>query len=117
MVALHRVDPSVAEPALRECLEIRQRVFPEGHRRTALASSALGEALTKLGRFQEAEPLLRGSLPVLQAIGGNQHGETRKAVNRIVELYEAWDRPEQAAVYRARATTIESGERSDSKER
>ena len=57
-VHLARKDAASAEPLLRQALEIRRRAFPEGDWRIAMAKSLLGEALTSLGRYDEAERLL-----------------------------------------------------------
>jgi outer membrane protein assembly factor BamD (BamD/ComL family) len=38
---------------------------------------------------------------VLQTELGEQQERTQKAVSRLVELYEAWGKPDKAAEYRA----------------
>ena len=77
------------------------RRFPAGHPHIAEAESILGGCLTLSQRYPEAEALLLGSYAVLEAKLGGQSPEARKALQRIVDLYEAWGRPEQAAEYRA----------------
>lgn len=89
-----------AEPLAREALEIFRAKAP-GSWRIADAESVLGGCLADLGRFTEAEPLLLGSYAVLsreQEAAGARAAPA--ALNRIIGLYTAWDRPERAAVYR-----------------
>lgn len=89
-----------AEPLAREALEIFRTKAP-GSWRIADAESVLGGCLADLGRFAEAEPLLLGSYAVLsreQEAAGARVAPA--ALDRIIGLYTAWDRPERAAVYR-----------------
>jgi len=65
------------------------------------ARSLLGEVLTKLRRFPEAETTLldaRRELESLPALGG---AEMKIAYARLVDLYFAWGHPERAASFRA----------------
>ncbi len=89
-----------AEPLLREALEIRRAGRPPGHWETAKTKSLLGAALTGQKRFEEAEPLLLESYPDIVADRGPHHRRTREAIARIIDLYEAWGRPESAAEWR-----------------
>ncbi len=64
--------------------------------------SVLGAALTGLGRYDEAEPLLLQSYPDILEDRGPEHRRTREAARRIVALYDAWGKPDLAAEWRAR---------------
>jgi tetratricopeptide (TPR) repeat protein len=90
-----------AEPPLRESLELRRRALPPGHWLIAASESALGACLTALGRYPEAEALLLRGYEGLKASRGDTHERTVEARQRLVVLYEAWDRPGRAAAYRA----------------
>ena len=103
--------PGAAEPLLREGLRIRSRapgIVPTRRRTRAEddwsvggARSLLGEVLTKLRRFPEAETTLleaRRELESLPAMGG---AEMKIAYSRLVDLYFAWGRPARAASFRA----------------
>jgi outer membrane protein assembly factor BamD (BamD/ComL family) len=57
--------------------------------------------LTKEGRYAEAEKLLTESLQIIKKQFGQDHPRTQAALRRIVELYEAWGKPKQAAAYKA----------------
>ena len=83
-----------AEPLLRECLAIRQKALPPDHWRIYSAMSILGECLTGLGQWAEAEPLLLDGYQGLHensdAIPGQYRDvRLREALERIVNLYEA----------------------------
>jgi len=59
-------------------------------------------------RFEEAEPrLLRGYQTLLDALG-DRSAKTKKALQCLIDLYEAWDKPDRAAHYRALATQAEN---------
>ena len=90
-----------AEPLLRKALKVRREVLSEGNWRIAYLESDLGSCLKELGRYQQAEPLLLSGYSLIHAKRGPQHKRTLEALNRIIELYDSWDRPHQAAEYRA----------------
>ena len=89
-----------AEAMLREALKMNQRVLPEDHPRRAEDAVALGRLLIRTRRFLEAEPLLLEAHAKLVAKLGPQHPKTRDARSRILELYDAWRKPELAEKYR-----------------
>ena len=90
-----------AEKLLREAVRIRAENMPETHFLRAMANGALGEFLTAQSRFQEAEPFLIASYESLQKSQAANSPRTRRARQRIANLYDAWNKPEQAAPYRA----------------
>jgi non-specific serine/threonine protein kinase/serine/threonine-protein kinase len=96
-------DPAAAEPLARRAVTILEAKLPGDHWRTAFARSILARALTVLGRYTEAEPLLLESCPVLQASRGAQAPPTRDCLRHLAELYDAWGQPAVAARYRAQA--------------
>lgn len=95
-----RGDPQGCARAIDEALAIYRAVLPAGHWRTRNAESVRGACLVGLGRHAEAEPLLLESYPVLEAERGADSVYARDALRRIVELYQAWGRPEKAEAYR-----------------
>ena len=59
-----------------------------------------------LERFSEltgCEPLLLKSYEAIQAAKGYGYAETRTALDRLIALYTAWDKPEQADQWRAKS--------------
>jgi len=97
-------EPARGEAHLREALAIRKKVLPPGHFLISLIESALGESLAAQRRYVEAEPLLMQCFNDLKSSQGAQHPSTTEALRRLVTLYEAWGKPEQAAHFRARLT-------------
>lgn len=87
-----------AERIIRDALELF------GKRRDVIAFQAegvLGECLTAQGRYDEAESVLLGSFADIKAARGARHRQTHQAIERIVKLYIAWDKPQAAGEYEA----------------
>jgi serine/threonine protein kinase len=120
--------PADGEPLLRKGLDISRKNLPQGDWFTADAESLLGGCLTAQRKYEQAEPLLlsgykgllaaAGTPPVtdswtlrslqsVYAAPGAPPAHLRQALDRIVQLYEAWDKPVQAAQWRAKKTTSE----------
>jgi len=95
-------DAARAEHLLRESIAIHTAALSAGHWQTAVTRSMLAQCLTAQRRFVEAEPLIVDAYAVLENQFGSQHARTQAVVQRGVELYDAWKRPEQAAAWRAR---------------
>ena len=88
-VQLARKDAASAEALLRQALQIRRRAFPEGDWRIAVVKSLLGEALTSLGRRDEAERLLLEAKDVLKDGPGQEGREARSNAERLAALYKS----------------------------
>ncbi|TWT44884.1 Serine/threonine-protein kinase PrkC [Phycisphaerae bacterium RAS1] len=89
------------EPLLREALDLRHKTLPPGDGRVALTASNLGMCLTALEKYEEAEALLVEAFPILRKTRGDKHRGTRDTLERIIKLYEAWNRPEELEKYKA----------------
>jgi tetratricopeptide (TPR) repeat protein len=98
-IARHRAIDG--EQLAREALRRREQLYDNGDWRIGSAKSVLGEALTALGRYREAEPLLIDAHAVLKDVPGAQGRDAKATRERLVALYVAWGRPEAAAPYRA----------------
>ncbi|UCE60063.1 MAG: tetratricopeptide repeat protein [Phycisphaerales bacterium] len=92
-----------AETLLRECVETFKRLHvPEQETwRVAEAESILGACLVELQRFDEAEVRLLEGYTAIHDRGGKQFAATHAALKRIVALYEAWGKPDEAAKWQA----------------
>lgn len=99
-ILIDQGDPAQAEPLLREGLELRRRVMPDSHWTIAAGESALGKSLVLLGRFDEAEPLLLQSHRDLCVKFGASHKRVQETVERVVSLYDAWGRVDEAHRWR-----------------
>jgi len=76
----------------------RQRFGPD-HYLVATFEGGLGTSLLRLGRYAEAEVELLKSYRRLEEAFGPDHRRATTAQHRLVELYEAWERPEMAVLY------------------
>ncbi|MFQ5805045.1 MAG: tetratricopeptide repeat protein [Phycisphaerae bacterium] len=90
-----------AQPLLRQALQIRRTRFGN-HWLTANSTSALGACLIELEQYEEAEPLLMESYAELRAARGEHDPFTLRALRRIIDLHDAWNKPDQAAEWRAK---------------
>lgn len=100
--ALASGDFARGETRIREALSIFRSHSPAASEwRIANAESILGACLAGLGRYREAEALLLASYPIVRDQTAASTTYNRDLLARIVALYESWNRPEQAAEYRA----------------
>ena len=90
-----------AEEAFRECLTIRQASTPKNWG-TFDAMNALGAALAGQGRYAEAEPLLLDGYAGMAADVRAYPLRKRQAMERIIHLYEMWEKPGLAEQWRGR---------------
>ena len=88
------------EPYLREALALRKKILPPENPAIFRTESELGACLTAQKRYDEAEPLLLGGYNGLNSKLGDKDSRTIEARQRLVQLYETWNKPEQAARYR-----------------
>jgi serine/threonine-protein kinase len=92
-------DFTQGEQLLRESLGLREKALPPGNWLIACSQSLLGNCLTKLGHFKEAESLLLTSYSTLKKTVGEKHERTVEAKQWLVDLYQAWGKPDLAARY------------------
>jgi non-specific serine/threonine protein kinase/serine/threonine-protein kinase len=95
-----------AEPLLREALGIRRNRMPR-HWASASTESILGACLSRQGRYGEAEPMLKESLGVLLEVPGVPPLRVAQALGRIIALYDAWDKPDEAKAWRLKRLDFE----------
>jgi tetratricopeptide (TPR) repeat protein/tRNA A-37 threonylcarbamoyl transferase component Bud32 len=96
---------SEAELPLRECSVIREQADPGNWSRYE-TMSLLGEALLGQGRYAEAELLVVDGYEGIKArevrIMAPERYRLREAAVRVVRLYEAWGKMDQAAAWKAK---------------
>lgn len=95
-ILVNRGRPSEAEPLLRECATYCEKEVPN-YPRCALVQCILGQCLTRLGRFDEAEKLLKAGCDTLRSRMGVDLPDSQYCVRRLVDLYQAWGKPDLAA--------------------
>ncbi len=98
-----RLEEALAE--LERAVEQFAKTLPPDDFQRLRAQSELGDVLTRLGRFNEAEALL---VPSGEGLRGRLwfRDETTKtrSQERVAELYEAWGKADLAAAWAERAT-------------
>ena len=84
------------------------RLVVRDARRASLSSEQVGvylsnhgQCLMRLERFEDAEVVLHDAHVQLSEAVGPQHRKTRKVIEYFVSLYDEWNKPAQAAEYRA----------------
>jgi eukaryotic-like serine/threonine-protein kinase len=92
---------SEAEPVLSRLVEISKGTMPEKAMNRLLFQTKYGDCLLKLKRWDEAEPQLLSSYQGMMEKLGGKNGRTQWVLAKVVELYDAWEKPEKAAEYRA----------------
>jgi WD40 repeat protein/tetratricopeptide (TPR) repeat protein len=94
-----------AEPVLRECMAIREKLQPDDWS-TFNTRSLLGASLLGQKKFAEAEPLVLSGYEGLKArearIPPQGKARLKEAADRVVKLYEAWEKKDKAADWRAK---------------
>jgi tetratricopeptide (TPR) repeat protein len=97
---LRQGKPDTAEPMLRASLAMLQKQQPDVWT-TFHTQSLLGEALLGQQKYVEAEPLLLAGYQGLKqratTIPANRQVRVTEALERLVRLYEAWGRTDEAA--------------------
>jgi serine/threonine protein kinase len=89
--------PAEAEPLLRESFDIDSN---------PVAANLLGECLTGLRRYSEAESLLLASTPPLLAALTSRPAKAAEIAAKLDTLYTAWSRPEQAEEWHLRVLDL-----------
>jgi serine/threonine protein kinase/tetratricopeptide (TPR) repeat protein len=91
--------PQKGEVYLRVALEIRRHLLPSGNQLIGTTEGALGECLTMLKRYAEAEPLLLDSYSILKSTAVEHDSRTTEAVQRLTTLYQCWGNRQKTAEY------------------
>ena len=109
--SLGRLDD--AEAAGAEAVERARRALPQGHWYLGIFLQDYGKTLAKLGRYDEAETALLEAHATFDRAFGSDHARTTKAVDALIDLYDAWQQAEpnaghdaSAAQWRSRDSTI-----------
>ncbi|MEO7065204.1 MAG: tetratricopeptide repeat protein [Dokdonella sp.] len=116
MLGFSRRQPESAEPYFREALAIyRERGESDSAPATAVANNE-ATVLIQLGRYDEAEPLVRHSLEVHLALVGEQHPFVMSDLNTMAQLEMRRERYDSAIEHARRATRIADSASSPARE-
>ncbi len=99
------------ERAIMTCNEVIQSsdgALPEDHWLLGVFRGTLGKCYLQQAQYELAEPLLIESQVTLRAALDLRHRHVKTSLRRLIELYEAWGKPEKAAEYR---TLLEEAEK------
>ncbi|MEM7203241.1 MAG: serine/threonine-protein kinase [Planctomycetota bacterium] len=94
--------PDAARPLLVEALALREEHLAPDNWRIASSRGVLGRCLAHCGDFARAEEQLTAAYGVLDRTLPAGHRRRPIAVAHLIELYELWNKPEQAARWRER---------------
>ncbi len=122
---VERGDFDRAEPLLREALEIFLKNPKEGDWEPAYAQVLLGRCYAVKGKHTEAEPLLlRGykeltadaaKRPEVSAAGTPGHLRLTRTLERLVQLYDAWGKNDEAAKWRKEWEATKAAQKPETK--
>ena len=96
-----------AEQLASQAADSYGRVFSPSHWRAAVARNIHGASLAGLGRYEEAEDLILESNSIIAEVrsGSIYH---RLALQRTVDLYAVWKKPEREQQYGQELACIEN---------
>lgn len=109
LVLTERGAPGEALPLLERALVIRGSDYGPADPLMAATTATYGHALARLGRFEEAERALLASVPQLVEPDARPDRRARRALAWMADLYEAWNRPDDASHYRERLAAANAG--------
>jgi serine/threonine protein kinase/Flp pilus assembly protein TadD len=101
--------PKEARAAAERALKIRGATLPPGDWQTAETRSVLGACLARQGEFSEAESALRTAYRTLRTDKGPGDPYTEAARDRLIALYVAWHRPQEAKSLRIERNNTRTG--------
>jgi hypothetical protein len=87
-----------------EVLAIRRARLGNQHHLVSESARKLGLVLMEAKRFTESEPLLLESFEIYSSAFGQGHETTVSVAKDIAKLYEDWNRPEDASIWRQKLT-------------
>lgn len=106
-IAFDRGEYAESASAYREIRDLRANLYGDDYVLTLTASFLVSDALVAAGDFEEAESTLLVAYEALESQRGRDDRFTQRGLQRLVDLYEAWDRPDDADRFRARLVESE----------
>lgn len=102
-------DAIEAERLLREAVAILSAAGPSAASRLADAEGALGACLVSLRQYVEAEKLLLRSQSFVIMQSSVSNTKKRRAIERLIDLYVATDRLDEAEKFRLALESLKAG--------
>jgi eukaryotic-like serine/threonine-protein kinase len=85
---------------LEEVHKIAASTLADGHVVLSFIESEYGSYFTETGQFESAELYLTKSLSDFRQVRTDDDEMVKKTIDRIITLYERWNKPEEAEKYR-----------------
>lgn len=101
LLQMERYDEAMA--ACDEAISIAEQAVPEGHLMPVVFRANRAKCLTAMGRYAEPERVLLAAYDSLTRIAGADHRRTKQVAQYLADCYAAQDRPDDAAIWKARA--------------
>jgi tetratricopeptide (TPR) repeat protein len=97
-----------AEKFLTEALKAARLQMGSEHPQVIPYMLYLAQLRIDQERYDDAEKLFLDAYDVSCVKLGDTHTQTLKSIKNLVDLYEAWNKPEQAKEWRAKLLEIEA---------
>lgn len=94
-----------AEQMYLQTIAVKTRVLGQLHSSTAGTIRWLAGMYVRQGRYDEAERRLLPTVEALLSRGPASAGSIPPSIEQLVKLYEAWGKPDRAAMWRAKIST------------
>jgi tetratricopeptide (TPR) repeat protein len=95
-----------SEPVARESVAMVEKSVGRDQWRFAASNRTLGVALTGKRKYPEAESVLRASYDQLRRQRGESNRTTLLTLQRLIDLYNAWGKTQQANELQAQLTKL-----------
>ena len=92
----------LALPLYEKALEGRRRILGEDHPSTLNSRYWLGVCLVNLKLFPRGESALLAAYEGCLRVFGETHPGTTASIKQLINLYEGWNKPEEAAKWKAK---------------
>ena len=106
-------DLAEAERLLRKALEIKERVYGQGHFELASTLSNLGELAFRQDLYAESEAFLQRALEIERRVFGEDHPKLVPLLNTLANVYDEDGRSEEAVDLYLRLRRIVAAERGE----
>ena len=87
-----------------------RRVLPTDHPDLLDPQIGLARTYVTLGRYADAEPLLREAAEQCERSEASRRWHGRTVMEELIRLYDEWGNPDKAADWRAKYPTTDRGE-------
>jgi len=95
-ISLHKYEKATAD--LEQCAKLVE----SGDHPAPNSMGKWARVYYQQEQYEEAELLSLKTLEIRRRVLGEEHPDTVKSINNLVELYEAWGKPQQAGQWRAK---------------